>query len=85
MVERCQLENILTMNWLNDIVWKIFRPLNGRMISYDICLTMRLGKHYEFLTIFIVISSIDIILIFQCCLATLSLFSYAHFIEGASI
>ena len=51
MVEWCQMENILTMKWSNDIVWKIFRPWNGQIISYDICLTMRLGKHYEFLTI----------------------------------
>ena len=37
------MENILTMKWSNDIIWKIFWPRDGRMISYNICLTMRLG------------------------------------------
>ena len=52
----CRMENILTMKWSNDIIWKIFWPWDGRMISYDICLTMRLGwlalRRYPILYLF---------------------------------
>ena len=51
----CRMENILTMKWSNDIIWKIFWPRDGRMISYDICLTMRLGCVWVCIYIYIYI------------------------------